>query len=229
MPAHSARRRAGQLVAVTVAATTVVGLQALHGVAHADPVNPVTGCSEDSFLGGAASPDPGSVVTVPLGSSQAFSVVYHDEKPINTSPGFAAQYSVTDSGGHVVQSGAPASSPASAPSGTHDQFNTLLSVNFGPSAPGTYTLKIKAWDGDQNKAGGDCGQASWQLTTPNPPPPPPPPPGPTTTTVPPATTTTIPATTTTTQPSTPQTNVLGETFTQAPPAAAVTATPALTG
>ena len=105
------------------------------------------------------------------------------------------------------------------------KFNTLVSVNWGPSASGTYTVRIKAWDGDQNKQGGDCGVASWNVNTPATP----------TTTAPPTTTTTIHnttttiATTTTTAPSTPQTNVLGETFVQAPPAAAVAGTPALTG
>jgi hypothetical protein len=186
-----------------------------------------TGCSEDSFFDGAISPSNSGPVTVALGGSQTFSVVYHDETAINTNPGFTAQYTVQDSAGHTVQSGAPAASPATAPAGTKDKFNTLLSVNWGPSAAGTYTLTIKAWDGDQNKKGGDCGQAAWAINTP---------PAQTTTTVPqttttiPATTTTtVPVTTTTTQPSTPQTNVLGETFTQSPAAAPVTATPALTG
>src|SRR6266404_2251369 len=215
MPAHSSRRRAARLVAVSLAATAVVGLQALHSTAHAaNPINPVTGCGEDSFFAGAASPDPASVVTVPLGSSQVFSVVYHDESAINTNPGFTPQYSVSDSSGHLVQSGQAATSPASAPAGTKDKFNTLVSVNWGPSASGTYTVRIKAWDGDQNKQGGDCGVASWNVNTPATP----------TTTAPPTTTTTIHnttttiATTTTTAPSTPQTNVLGETFVQAPPA-----------
>ena len=223
MPAHSARRRAGRLVALSLTATTVVGLQALHSTAHAaDPINPVTGCSEDSFFDGAASPAAGSTVNVPLGSSQAFSVVYHDESAINMNPGFAPQYTVADSAGHVVQSGAPATSPSSAPGGTHDKFNTLLSVNYTASNAGTFTISIKAWDGDQNKKGGDCGVASWNVNTPAPP---------TTTTIPQTTTTTQPkgTTTTTTAPSTPQTNVLGETFVQSPAAAPVAGTPALTG
>src|SRR4051812_15297334 len=222
---HSRRRRAGTVVALSMAAAAVVGLQAANNVAHAkDAINPATGCGEDSFLSGAVSPSTGSPVTVPIGTSQAFSVVYHDESPINMNPGFVPVYTVTDSAGHVVQSGQPGTSPASAPAGTKDKFNTLVSVNYGPSAPGTYTLKIKAWDGDQNKTGGDCGVAVWSLNTPG-----------TTTTAPP-TTTTIPhnttttlANTTTTEPSTPQTNVLGETFQQSPAAPAVLGTPALTG
>jgi len=227
MPTNASRRRAGWLVAVGLSASALIGLQAFHSPAHAaDPINPATGCGEDSFFDGASSPAAGSTVTVALGSSQVFSVVYHDESAINTSPGFAAQYTVTDSGGHVVQSGAPASDPASAPAGTKDKFNTLLSVNWGPSASGTYTVAIKAWDGDQNKRGGDCGVASWNVNTPAPPTTVPPP---TTTTVPHSTTTVPQGTTTTTVPGTPQTNVLGETFTQAPPAAAVEGTPALTG
>jgi hypothetical protein len=224
MPAHSARRRAGRLIALSLTATTVVGLQALHSTAHAaDPINPATGCGEDSFFDGGASPAAGSTVTVALGSSQTFSVVYHDESAINMNPGFTPQYTVRDSAGHVVQSGQPATSPASAPGGTHDKFNTLVSVNWGPSAPGDYSVSIKAWDGDQNKKGGDCGVASWNVNTPAPPTTTPP------TTVPKNTTTTIANTTTTTAPSTPQTNVLGETFTQSPTAAAVNGTPALTG
>ena len=225
MPAHTARRRAGWLIAVGLTASGLVGLQAFQNSAHAaDKINPATGCGEDSFLDGGGSPALGSTVTVPLGGTQLFSVVYHDESAINTNPGFTPQYTVVDSAGHVVQSGAPATDPASAPAGTKDKFNTLLSVNWGPSAPGNYTLKIKAWDGDQNKAGGDCGVAAWNVNTPAPPTTAPP------TTIPHGTTTTVPGgTTTTTEPSTPQTNVLGETFSQAPPAAAVNGTPALTG
>jgi len=223
MPAHSARRRATWVVGLALSSSAVLGLQAVHGVAHADQINPATGCGEDSFLAGGASPDPGAVVTVPNGGSQTFSVVYHDETAINTNSGFTPLYTVTGPAGNVVQSGAPATGGASAPAGTHDKFNTLLSVAYAPPADGKiYTLKIKAWDGDQNKAGGDCGAASWQVTTPAPPT--------TTTTIPhQSTTTTVPQTTTTTAPSTPQTNVLGETFAQAPPAAAVVGTPALTG
>lgn len=223
MPAHSARRRAGRLVALSLTVTAVVGLQTLHNVAHAkETINPATGCGEDSFLAGAVSPSNSGAVTVPLGSSQTFSVVYHDETAINLNPGFTPIYNVTDSAGHLVQSGAPATSPTSAPAGTKDKFNTLVSVNWGPSAPGNYTVMIKAWDGDQNKQGGDCGVASWSVNTPG---------IPTTTTIPHGTTTTTkPAeTTTTTAPSTPQTNVLGEVFTQAPTAAPVEGTPAVTG
>ena len=136
MPAHTSRRRAGWLIAVGLTASGLVGLQAVQNV------------GEDSFLDGGGSPALGSTVTVPLGGTQLFSVVYHDESAINTNPGFTPQYTVVDSAGHVVQSGAPATAPASAPAGTKDKFNTLLSVNWGPSAPGNYTLKIKAWDGD---------------------------------------------------------------------------------
>ena len=223
MPAHASRRRAGWLVAMSLTATTVVGLGAFHSPAQAkDPINPATGCSEDSFFDGAASPAAGSTVHLGLGDSQVFSVVYHDESAINMNAGFAPQYTVADSAGHVVQSGSPATSPASAPGGTKDKYNTLVSVNYTALNAGVYTISIKAWDGDQNKAGGDCGVASWSIDTPPPP---------TTTTIPhhDTTTTTVPQTTTTTAPSTPQTNVLGETFTQAPPAAAVEGTPALTG
>ena len=224
MSAHSARWRAGTVVALSLMTGSLIGLQAAHNIANAkEAINPVTGCGEDSFLGGAVTPSNSGTVTVPLGSSQTFSVVYHDETAVNTNPGFEPQYTVTDSAGHVVQSGSPAMSPASAPAGTKDKFNTLLSVAYGPSKPGTYTLNIKAWDSDQNKKGGDCGAALWTVNTPAPPTTTPP------TTVPKTTTTTQASTTTTTQPSTPQTNVLGETFTQATPAAAVEGTPALTG
>jgi hypothetical protein len=225
MSAHSARWRAGRFVALSLMTASLVAVQAANSISHAkgSAVNPATGCSEDSFLGGAVSPSNGGTVTVPLGTSQTFSVVYHDETAINTNPGFTPQYTVTDSSGHVVQSGTPAMGPASAPAGTKDKFNTLLSVVYGPSAPGTYSLKIKAWDGDQNKAGGDCGVAAWTLNTPAPPTTTPP------TTVPKTTTTTQPSHTTTTEPSTPQTNVLGETFSQSPTAGAVSGTPALTG
>ena len=224
MPANSTRRRAGLLVAAGLTATGLVGLQALQNTAHAaDKINQATGCGEDSFLDGAGSPALGSTVTVALGSSQTFSVVYHDESAINTNPGFTPQYTVEDTAGHVVQSGAPATSPASAPAGTKDKFNTNVSVNWGPSAPGNYVVKIKAWDGDQNKQGGDCGVAAWNVNTPAPPTTTPP-------TTAPKTTTTLPGgTTTTTAPSTPQTNVLGETFSQSPTAPAVEGTPALTG
>ena len=171
MPARSARRRAGLVVGLSLTTASIVGLQAVHSVAQAkgNTPNPVTGCSEDSFFSGAASPDPGIPVTIPLGGSQTFSVVYHDETAINSNPGFAPLYTLSDSAGHVVQSGAPATSPTSAPAGTNDKFNTLVSVVLGPQGPGNYTLTIKAWDGDQNKAGGDCGVAAWNVNTPAPP------------------------------------------------------------
>jgi hypothetical protein len=223
MTAHTSRRRASRLVVISLAASAVVGVGALHSPAHAaDPINPATGCGEDSFFDAGASPAAGSTVTLPLGSSQVFSVVYHDESAINMNPAFAPQYSVTDSSGHVVQSGAPGTAPASAPAGTKDKFNTLVSLSYTALNAGTYNIRIKAWDGDQNKQGGDCGVASWNVNTPAPP---------TTTTIPhnDTTTTTVPKTTTTTEPSTPQTNVLGETFTASPAAAAVNSTPALTG
>ncbi|GEM_PF-3844743 len=228
MPAQASRRRAGLLVAVGLTATGLVGMQALQNTAHAaSKINPATGCGEDSFLAGGGSPALGSTVNVPLGSSQSFSVVYNDESPINMNPGFTPQYTVEDSAGHLVQSGAPGTAPTSAPAIQHpEKYSTLVSVNWGPSAPGNYVVKIKAWDGDQNKQGGDCGVAAWNVTTPAPPTTVPPP---TTTTVPHSTTTVPQATTTTTQPSTPQTNVLGETFAQSPTAAAVNDTPALTG
>src|SRR4051812_36480600 len=226
MPAQSSRRRAGLLVAVGLTASGLIGLQAFQNSAHAaSKINPATGCGEDSFLAGGGSPALGSTVNVPLGTSQTFSVVYNDESPINMNPGFTPQYSVLDSSGHLVQSGAPSTAPPSAPAIPHpEKYSTQVSVNWGPSAPGNYVVKIKAWDGDQNKQGGDCGIAAWNVTTPAPP-----------TTVPPTTiphgttTTTVAQTTTTTEPSTPQTNVLGETFAQAPTADPVNATPALTG
>jgi len=222
MAARSARRRAGQVVAVSLAAATVIGFTGVNSVAHAkETINPATGCGEDSFLGGAVSPSNSGTLTLPVGAHQTFSVVYHDESPLNLNPGFTPIYTVTDAGGHVVQSGAPATSPASAPAGTKDKYNTNLSVNWGPSVPGAYTIAIKAWDGDQNKQGGDCGVATWAVNTPGIPT--------TTTTVPKTTTTTKPPETTTTQPSTPQTNVLGEVFSQAPAAAPVEGTPAVTG
>jgi hypothetical protein len=225
MPTNASRRRAGRLIALSLTATTVVGLGALHSPAHAaDPINPATGCSEDSFLAGGANPAAGSTVSLPLGGSQVFSVVYHDESAINMNPGFAPAYTVADASGHVVQSGVPATSPASAPAGTKDKFNTLVSVSYTALNAGRFNITIKAWDGDQNKKGGDCGAASWTIDTPAPP---------TTTTIPhhDTTTTTQPqgTTTTTTEPSTPQTNVLGETFAQSPAAPAVNGTPALTG
>jgi hypothetical protein len=225
---HAPRWRLNRkrVLAAGVVAITAFALQAGTHASAKPAAGP--GCGEDSFLAGALSPSNSGAVTVPLGSSQTFSVVYHDESAINTNPGFAAQYSVTDASGHVVQSGGPAASPASAPAGTKDKFNTLLSVNWGPSAPGNYVLTIKAWDGDQNKAGGDCGEAAWAVTTPSPPTTQPPP---TTTTVPKVTTTTAPGgtTTTTIEPSTPQTNVLGEQLVASPTAPAVIGTPALTG
>jgi hypothetical protein len=202
-------------------------MQAFQSNAHAaSKISSATGCGEDSFFDGAASPALGSTSTLNVGQSQTFSVVYHDESAINMNPGFTPQYSVENASGQVVQSGAAATAPASAPAGTKDKFNTLVSVNWGPSAPGTYVVKIKAWDGDQNKAGGDCGVGAWNVNTPTPPTTTPP------TTTPPTTAppTTIPNnTTTTTAPSTPQTNVLGETFTQSPAAAPIEGTPALTG
>ena len=52
------------------------------------------------------------------------------------------------------------------PAAGHDKFSTLLSFPIPKSyADGnSHSISITAYDSDQNKAGGDCGVATWTLT-----------------------------------------------------------------
>jgi hypothetical protein len=123
-----------------------------------------TGCTEDSFLN-SASPASGSAVD----SGSTVSVVYSDESPLNTggTPGrngvTATAPTLTISPNDVAVPTIDKTPLATGP----DKYNVKLSFKV-PAATGVHTFTLKAYDGDQNKQGGDCGIASWTLTV-NPP------------------------------------------------------------
>jgi hypothetical protein len=160
-------RFAAFFIALALALLSVAGIVTA-GTAKAGNVpNPVTGCSEDSFFAGAQTPDPSTPIVTPINTDVTISTIYFDESPINANPGFLPFYTVKDSLGNVVATGSPTQGPP--PAGTNlDKFQTLLTATFQIPAKGTYTASIKAWDGDQNKAGGDCGVAMWNVNTPPP-------------------------------------------------------------
>jgi hypothetical protein len=227
------KRLTGRLLGRTIAlgaAMTTVAVLVLVGTSYsakapkntqtATPSNAAaTGCGENSFFDNAATPAGGSVNDATVGKAETVTVVYHDETPINTASGFAATLTVTPDTGKAATL---SQSPATAPTGTHDKYNTLLTGMFTPTAyDTTYTVSIKAWDSDQNKQGGDCGVVSWTYKTSA---------APVTTTLPPTTlppTTTPPAPSTTTPPTTAPAVVQGEVISR--PAPAVVAQPRFTG
>jgi hypothetical protein len=110
--------------------------------------NPGTGCSEDSFLGSAF---PAAGATVKPGDLVGAN--YQDESPLNTNPGFEVIFTLD--GVAVPYTTAPG------PKGK-EKYSTLIEFQLPATvAGGTHTVFLKAWDGDQNKAGGDCGEATW--------------------------------------------------------------------
>ena len=173
------------------------------------------GCSEDSFLG-SATPAAGTAV----GPGSTIGATYSDEKVLNTTT-------------------LPPTLTLTGPTGTVSlplSYTAAKTVKLSAVLPtldqGTYTATLTAWDSDQNKAGGDCGVASWTFTvngpnTPNTPPVNPPvvpnPPA-TPPANPPASPVTPTATPTASPAPTVPTQVLGETIT--PPAPVATASPA---
>src|SRR5207248_10413736 len=164
----SARRRfAALLIALVALSLSIAGIVNAGSAKAGNVPNPVTGCSEDSFFAGAQTPDPSTPIVMPITTDVTISTIYYDESPINTNPGFLPVYTVKDSLGNIVATGSP--TQGAVPPGTNlDPFQTLLTAKFQIPAKGTYTASIKTWDGDQNKAGGDCGVAMWTVTTPHP-------------------------------------------------------------
>jgi len=148
---------------------------AKHVTSKTSPVAPAAGvgstCSENSFFSG--SPAAGSTVQ----PGQAVSVLYFDESEINPG-GLVGKNGVTTTPPQFLVNGAvdtttPVSVGALFSKGQtsggftgQDKFNHVLTATV-PNQPGA-TVGIIAWDGDQNKSGGDCGVISWKVATPAP-------------------------------------------------------------
>ena len=113
-------------------------------------VNPTTGCSEDSFLGSAF---PAAGATVKPGD--VVGANYQDESPLNTNPGFQVIFTLDGVGVPYVTLPGPKG---------HEKYSTLIQYQLPATiGAGTHTVFLKAWDGDQNKKGGDCGAATWSF------------------------------------------------------------------
>ena len=116
--------------------------------AKAKNPGPGTGCGEDSFLGSAF---PAAGATVKPGDLVGAN--YQDETPLNTNPGFEVVFTLD--GVAVPYTTSPG------PKGK-EKYSTLIEFRLPANvAGGTHTVFLKAWDSDQNKAGGDCGAATW--------------------------------------------------------------------
>ena len=123
---------------------------------------PVSGqCGENSFLGSLIG---GSN----LGEGSVIGATYHDETPLNRQ---TVQFTID---GTPVQ---PDLKDVSAPKG--DKFATDITITLTHAlmtslGGGTHTAMLRAEDTDQNKAGGDCGVATFTFSSQAVPPPPPP-------------------------------------------------------
>jgi uncharacterized repeat protein (TIGR01451 family) len=129
-------------------------------------------CSENSFFSG--SPAAGSTVS----PGDHVSVLYFDESEIN--PGGVGKNGVTALKPTFLVNGNPTSTAVDvgplfskgATSGGFtglDKYNHVLTATVPSGATGT--VGIIAYDGDQNKTGGDCGVISWTVKATPPPPP----------------------------------------------------------
>src|SRR5205807_3624139 len=130
---------------------------------------------EHSIFLGINSPPAGSTITLQPGVGATVSTVYSDEAALNTvvpDPTCKPTYSIVDTSTSpptTVASGEGCGGPPGgltcAPTATPtggQKFSSLLSAILPANSPaGTYRVTITAFDGDQNKPGGDFGTVSW--------------------------------------------------------------------
>ena len=111
------------------------------------------GCGENNFASGELTPAAGQ--TAAAGSP--ISAVYRDETGLDMTPG---RITFTLTGGAITQALTPVLTPM--PAGQTKVVKIAATI---PAAlpNGTYTAFLKAYDTDQNKAGGDCGIARWTV------------------------------------------------------------------
>ena len=126
-------------------------------------------------------------------AGDAIGAAFHDETPMATVAPYALLFTLAGPGGTSDLVANHTATTTNLPEGTdfpgtYDStqahngvapFKEYLHV-VGISAtlpssltPGNYTAHLKAFDTDQNKPGGDCGEATWSFTVTAPPPPPP--------------------------------------------------------
>jgi uncharacterized repeat protein (TIGR01451 family)/LPXTG-motif cell wall-anchored protein len=111
-------------------------------------------CGEDSFLG---TQFPASATVLKVGDQ--FGAVYNDESPLNQA---TVVLTVKDSNGNLVSDTTPQFGAAPL---TKEKFATkIFAVVPSTLKSGTYNAFLHAEDTDQNKAGGDCGEANWTIT-----------------------------------------------------------------
>ena len=111
-------------------------------------------CGEDSFLG-TQFPASGTVLKV----GDQFGAVYNDESPLNQA---TVVLTVKDSNGNPVSGITPQF--GAAPLGKEKFATKIFAAVPSTLKSGTYTAFLHAEDTDQNKAGGDCGEANWTIT-----------------------------------------------------------------
>src|SRR5437868_171241 len=124
-----------------------------------------TTCTESSFFAG--TPAAGSSVL----AGAKVSVTYFDESDIS-SGGLVGKNGVTTTPPTFIVNGVldpttvtvgPLFTQAQ---GGQDKFNHVLTATVPAGLVPGDKVGILAWDGDQNKTGGDCGVISWTIATP---------------------------------------------------------------
>jgi len=163
----------GVLVVGAATAASASALAPAGKAAKGSAGGTTSGCGEDSFLG---SQTPAATASVKPGD--VLSVVYSDETPIGDGVtagrknGIAAPAPSLTIDGVAQSSGLVLTPPTSTGGGKDGKggkagknavglaYTVANSLGDGQ----THTVSIKAWDTDQNKAGGDCGVATWTVT-----------------------------------------------------------------
>lgn len=135
-------------------------------------------CSENSFFSG--QPAAGSTVTV--GPNNTVKVLYFDESDINLGNGVTTHNGIKPTAPTFLVDGQ--ASPIDVTRGTlfgkgqtrdgftgQDKYNYVLTASLANVPSSAKTIGIIAFDGDQNKTGGDCGVITWNVAATPPPPP----------------------------------------------------------
>jgi hypothetical protein len=118
------------------------------------PPPPSGSCTENSFFG---TQSPARLVV----AGDVLSVVYDDETPIGNGV-TAGKNGIVAPAPFVTIDGVRVGSPTQTSLGG----NRVRLTFVVPNITGTHTISMTAYDTDQNKAGGDCGVATWHMASP---------------------------------------------------------------
>lgn len=116
------------------------------------------GCQENTFLN-SMFPDPAT----PVKPGDLVGAVFMDETPLNLNPPFDPIFVIDDPSHSSANNVAYTLETLPNGHGEH-KYQTRISYRL-PSTlvNGAHTVYLKAFDSDQNKAGGDCGEATWTI------------------------------------------------------------------